>query len=334
MTETCDIDVLVVGLGPAGACAAAEAARAGARVLAIERNAEPGLPVQCAEFVPKMLGAEIGAVASARVQDIATMETFVLAEPADITPDFRGHMIDRARFDQSLVAAAQAAGVECRFATPLREITGDGTAVIGAGEEIAARVIVGADGPRSPVGRAIGCVNAEVLETRQITVDLLRPHDGTDIFLRPEIVGGYGWLFPKGGLCNLGLGLVPEQKARLKPLLDALHAQLIAGGRVGSARASHHGRADSGRRHHRAGGQGGRSDRSPCRRCRGADQSDNRGRDCLGGRFRPVGGAGRGCDPCRTVRRGRWLCRRGRRPFWTLAGACLATAARLDGCLC
>ncbi len=161
MKQLENIDVLVVGLGPAGASAAAEAARAGARVLAVERNAEPGLPVQCAEFVPKMLGAEVAAVAAARVQDIATMETFVLAEPADITPDFRGHMIDRARFDQALIAKAQAAGATCRFATPLREITGDGRAVIGDGEEIAARVIIGADGPRSPVGRAIGCVNTE-----------------------------------------------------------------------------------------------------------------------------------------------------------------------------
>lgn len=234
MTQGRDIDVLVVGLGPAGAAAAAEAARAGARVLAVERNAEPGLPVQCAEFVPKMLGADVGAVAAARVQNIATMETFVQAEPVDITPDFQGHMIDRARFDQSLIAEAQAAGAECRFSTPLREVTADGRAVIGDGEEISARVIIGADGPRSPVGRAIGAPNAELLETRQITVDLKRPHEGTDIFLRPEIVGGYAWLFPKGDVCNLGLGLVPAEKARLKPLLEALHAQLVAEGRVGA----------------------------------------------------------------------------------------------------
>jgi geranylgeranyl reductase family protein len=234
MTERREIDVLVVGLGPAGACAAAEAARAGARVLAVERNAEPGLPVQCAEFVPKMLGADVGAVAAARVQDIATMETFVLEEPADITPDFQGQMIDRARFDQALIAGAQAAGAECRFSTPLREIMADGRALIGDGEEITARAIVGADGPRSPVGRALGCVNADLLETRQITVDLIHPHHGTDIFLRPEITGGYAWLFPKGGLCNLGLGLIPAERARLKPLLGALHAELIAAGRVGA----------------------------------------------------------------------------------------------------
>jgi digeranylgeranylglycerophospholipid reductase len=234
MTAKEAFDVLVVGLGPAGAAAAAEAARAGARVLAVERNAEPGRPVQCAEFVPKMLGFDVKAVAASRVQNIATMETFVKAEPVDITPDFQGHMIDRAGFDQALVAAAQSAGAECRFSTPLRAITTDGRAVIGTGETVAARVIIGADGPRSPVGCAIGAVNSDLLETRQITVDLRRPHGGTDIFLRPEIVGGYAWLFPKGEVCNIGLGLVPSEKARLKPLLEALHAQLVAEGRVGT----------------------------------------------------------------------------------------------------
>ncbi|MFC2969649.1 geranylgeranyl reductase family protein [Acidimangrovimonas pyrenivorans] len=232
------VDVLVSGLGPAGAAAAAAAARAGWKVLAVERNAHPGLPVQCAEFVPMMIGTDVPDVTAARIQDIAAMETFVGAEPADVTPDFRGYMIDRARFDRALIEKAMAAGVQCCFGTPVRAISAEGVVTVGAGAEartIAAKVIIGADGPRSPVGRAAGCPNVDLVETRQVTVDLLQPHDGTDIFLRPEIVGGYAWLFPKGELANLGLGVIPEHKARLKPLLDGLQAQLVAEGRVGPA---------------------------------------------------------------------------------------------------
>ena len=51
--------VLVIGLGPAGASAAAEAARRGCRVLAIDRKREAGRPVQCAEFVPAMVGIDV-----------------------------------------------------------------------------------------------------------------------------------------------------------------------------------------------------------------------------------------------------------------------------------
>ena len=60
---TIDVLVLVVGLGPAGARAARAAAQAGARVLAIDRKRVAGQPVQCAEFVPAMIGIEVEAMA-------------------------------------------------------------------------------------------------------------------------------------------------------------------------------------------------------------------------------------------------------------------------------
>ena len=228
-----DTEVLVAGLGPAGAVAAAAAAAGGARVLAIDRRAQAGLPVQCAEFVPMMLGGDTPAVRAARVQDITTMDTYVRGAGPDITPDFRGHMIDRAAFDAALVEAARRAGAEVRLATPLRAVAPDGTCTLADGTRLRPRVLIGADGPRSLVGRAAGMPNRALMETRQMSVDLPGPHDATDIFLRPEIAGGYAWLFPKGGLANLGLGILPAKKALLKPLLDALHAELLAARRVG-----------------------------------------------------------------------------------------------------
>ena len=36
------------------------------------------------------------------------------------------------------------------------------------------------------------------------------PHDATDIFLRADYRGGYGWLFPKGAVANVGLGVEPR----------------------------------------------------------------------------------------------------------------------------
>lgn len=229
-----DVDVLVVGLGPAGAAAAAKAAAKGLRVLAIERNAEPGLPVQCAEFVPMMIGMKVPDMGDSRVQAISQMNTFVVGGgAADMTPDFRGWMVDRTGFDRHLIEKAQQAGAECRWSTPLRELAEDGTATVGDDQTVKAKTIIGADGPRSRVGEAIGAINVELVETRQITVDLPDAHDATDIFLNAEIVGGYAWLFPRGDVCNLGLGVIPSEKARLKPLLEALHAQLVAEGRVG-----------------------------------------------------------------------------------------------------
>lgn len=225
------VDVLVVGLGPAGASAAATAARAGARVLAVDRRANPGLPVQCAEFVPALLGAETGAVRIAALQDIAAMDTF-LGPEREHTPDFRGVMIDRAAFDAALVAEAAAAGAQIETDTPLHSIA-DGVATLGNGERIVPQVVIGADGPRSTVGRLAGMVNPALVEARQVTVPLLRPHDATDIFLSAGIAGGYGWLFPRGAEANLGLGVTPGVRGRLKALLEDLRAGLIAEGRIG-----------------------------------------------------------------------------------------------------
>lgn len=235
------IDVLVVGLGPAGACAARAAALAGANVIAVERNANPGLPVQCAEFVPLMIGMEMPEVFETQVQDVDHMLTYVEETSAHQTPDFRGHMIDRAKFDQLLIERARDAGAQCHFGTPFRGLDENGHALIGDGERIRANVIIGADGPRSPVARAIGVENSELVETRQVAVDIVEKHKATDIFLTAEIKGGYAWMFPKGDKCNLGLGVVREDKDQLKPLLDALHTRLVKEGRVGAEIHSHTG---------------------------------------------------------------------------------------------
>lgn len=241
MSEPYDIDVLVIGLGPAGSRAAWAAARAGYSVLAIDRRQRPGFPVQCAEFVPAMIGQEIAGLEPLALQRITAMLTCVEGGSADLKPDFPGHMIDREAFDAYLVTRAQTAGADCRFGVQLAWLGADGTARFNGGGTVHARIVIGADGPRSAVGRATGRINTDLVETRQITVPLLVPHEATDIFLSAEIVGGYGWLFPKGETANLGLGVAPAARGKLKPLLSGLHEDLIAQGRVGRGIIRHTG---------------------------------------------------------------------------------------------
>lgn len=232
MTQGC-VDVLCVGLGPAGASAAAAAARGGLRVVAVDRRREAGQPVQCAEFVPAMLGVEVAALAQSVRQGIDAMLTFVEADAPDVHAGFRGTMLDRARFDAGLVDAAKAAGACCRFGVAVRSITADGRVDLADGSVLTPLVIVGADGPRSIVGEAIGRCNEALVETRQVSVPLRIAHDATDIFLSDAIPGGYGWLFPKGDVANVGAGVVPSARARLKDIVNALHRSLVDAGRVG-----------------------------------------------------------------------------------------------------
>ncbi len=243
MSDPVYIDVLVAGLGPAGACAARKAADAGLTVVAIEKKAEAGTPVQCAEFVPAMVGIEVADLFATCRQAIDSMMTFVERDAPDVMENFPGQMIDRQAFDSQLVEMAIKAGVDCRFGAVLKSVTPKGTLILSTGETLQAKVIIGADGPRSRIGAAIGQTNTELVETRQISVPLLQPHSATDIFLSADIAGGYGWLFPKGDIANLGIGVEAGQKDRLKPLLENLHRELIQAGRVGEKILYHTGGA-------------------------------------------------------------------------------------------
>jgi geranylgeranyl reductase family protein len=214
-------DVIVLGLGPAGASAAAEAARAGCKVIALDRKREAGVPVQCAELVPQMLEVSPAALR----QRIDSMATFVEDDAPDLTPGFPGQMLDRAAFDAALVEEARRAGAQVRFSSVVHRVRPEGVE-LSDGSLVRGKAVVGADGPRSRAGKAIGSVNRELVETRQITVGLKQPHRATDIFLSAQIPGGYGWLFPKGERANLGAGVSPAYKGRLKSIVARLHASL------------------------------------------------------------------------------------------------------------
>jgi flavin-dependent dehydrogenase len=81
------------------------------------------------------------------------------------------------------------------------------------------------------------------VETRQVTVPLVLPHDATDIFLSADYRGGYGWLFPKGAVANVGIGisvdgaLADDKSTRrgLKAMLLALLTRLANERRIGTS---------------------------------------------------------------------------------------------------
>jgi digeranylgeranylglycerophospholipid reductase len=228
-------DVVVVGLGPAGSRAASIAARAGLEVVALERRRAAGTPTQCAEFVPAPIERDVPDVYSVAEQKVARMLTFIGARAPVVTKDFRGLMIGRAAFDRMLAQQAAINGAECRYGESVLSVDGDGVVETSAGTRLRPRVLIGADGPRSQVGAAIGRINRDLVETRQVTVPLVLPHDATDIFLKAEYRGGYGWLFPKGAVANVGIGVAAAMRASLKPMLASLCRRLVGERRIGSA---------------------------------------------------------------------------------------------------
>jgi digeranylgeranylglycerophospholipid reductase len=227
-------DILVVGLGPAGSRAAATAAAAGLNVVALERRKTAGTPVQCAEFVPAPIEQDVPNVRAVTKQKVTRMLTFVAAKQAEVTEHFHGLMIDRGAFDRMLAHEAAWNGADCRYGETVLSIDIEGTVTTSAGARLRPRVLIGADGPDSRIGAAIGAINRNLVDTRQITVPLVLPYDATDIFLSADYRGGYAWLFPKGAVANVGLGVAIESRKLLKPLLAALCAKLADERRIGT----------------------------------------------------------------------------------------------------
>ncbi|MFQ6057622.1 MAG: geranylgeranyl reductase family protein [Anaerolineae bacterium] len=220
-------DVVIVGAGPAGSSAALAAAQAGAQVLVVERRREIGLPVQCAEYVPRQLQSHVPWSSDWVAQEISVMRTH-LPDGEVVERPAAGYVIHRALFDQGLAAAARRAGAEVMLATQALEPTADGMVVRQGRKtfQVGAKVIVGADGPRSTVAGWMGQANRKMLVAAQCQVHLERPVEATQVYFDPLYVGGYGWLFPKGRAANVGVGVRgnsgPSPKEALAHLLDSL----------------------------------------------------------------------------------------------------------------
>lgn len=228
-------DVLVVGLGPAGSSAARAAAARGLHVIAVDKRARIGEPVQCAEFIPQAIAryARGGGVLR---QAIAGMRTILPSGETHHSP-FCGLTIDRGAFDRDLAQKAQAAGAELRLRTALTAFdAAAGIATVrcaAADAPIAFRVLVAADGPRSKVGALAGLPALGVVRSLQYAVPLPAPLADTLVWLSDATPGGYAWLFPRGEEANLGLGMDGADARRRKQALEQLRGRLIAEGVVG-----------------------------------------------------------------------------------------------------
>ena len=229
------VDVLVVGLGPAGGAAALTAAVRGLKVAGVERRKEIGVPVQCAEFIPLPMWkyAQSKGVLQQRISGMKS----VLPSGEVHRTESPGLMVDRAAFDQALALEAEASGARLCRDSRLESLNLDeSVAVVRTPTErieLRYKVLIAADGPHSFVARCLGLPPLETVETRQYTVPLRQPVTDTRIWLSERYPGGYAWLFPKGESANLGLGVDKLLAPDLKLLLDELHAQLAAEGLVG-----------------------------------------------------------------------------------------------------
>jgi digeranylgeranylglycerophospholipid reductase len=226
-------DVVVIGSGPAGATAAKFAARGGARTLLVDQRPELGHPVQCGEFLPTPSElADLFSCPDAIAEAYAVPSETVLHETNTlvcISPSGRrfrsplaGYVVSRRAYDKRLALDAEAEGAELRYPCGVTRVD-DQTVEFAGGDRVEARVVVGADGPLSTVGRSVGySVPREMF--RMITATVAE-ESGPEIelYFGRLAPGGYAWRFPRAHDANVGLGVAKLPNGHgLDGLLDEL----------------------------------------------------------------------------------------------------------------
>jgi len=213
------VDILVVGSGPAGSTAARFAAQSGASVKIIERRSEVGVPVRCGEFMPsdeEILNMFPKLKDMDEIFDIPEelrcLKTYGidLIDPSDKTVrlDFNGYTTDRDRFDQYLARIACEAGAEIEMNNMFLDCK-DNVASTTNGD-IEYKVLIGADGPGSRVASSIGLQknqNPYPAVTAQVKGDF---EPCTKMYFGGIAPGAYGWIIPKDGRANIGVGFSPR----------------------------------------------------------------------------------------------------------------------------
>lgn len=216
-------DVIVVGGGPSGTTFARIAAEGGLSVLVLEKDRDIGMPVRCGEAVSDA-GLRIFVDPDDRWIK-STINKIRLVAPNETEVKFelkeKGYILDRRIFDYDLAHLAGEAGAKIVTKTYVTGLLFEKDFVAGVkgeylGEpfEVKAKLIVGADGVESRVGRwarihtQLRLKDIESAVQKTVTGINVEP-DCFDFYMsRLWAPGGYLWVFPKGKhSANIGLGI-------------------------------------------------------------------------------------------------------------------------------
>jgi geranylgeranyl reductase family protein len=227
-----DIDVIVAGAGPAGAMAAYTLARAGRRVLVVERYTLPrqkpcggGISTRVFTRFP-WLREPLGRIPTHPVSSLylegpsGGVFRMQSSGPAVL-------LIRRIEFDFLLASLAREAGAEILAPAAIAQASQDADGVTlrtRDGRELRARIVIAADGVNSVIARRLGMnpgwpperLALDMMEETPTTSLRTAEPDTLSVLYGYGGAHGYAYIFPKREHVNVGIGYVlPYFKQRV-----------------------------------------------------------------------------------------------------------------------
>ena len=217
-------DVVVVGGGPAGSMAAWEAAKGGVSVCMLEKDRDIGYPVHCGEAAGESGLRQFVEIEDSWIAEKITSVKLVSPNLTSVDIDFAaetGYILNRRIFDYDLSRYAANAGAEVYTKAYVKNVLANNGEVNGVvldylGEEkqIQAKIVIGADGLTSRVGRWAGLKTLVRMKDMESAVQYsvanvdIEPNKMIMYVGRNHAPGGYIWVFPKGKkFANIGIGI-------------------------------------------------------------------------------------------------------------------------------
>ncbi|MHA1974746.1 MAG: geranylgeranyl reductase family protein [Candidatus Hodarchaeales archaeon] len=228
-----DVDILIVGLGPAGASVLYnlnKVLRSEYKVLAIDYREKIGYPVQCGEFMPDPKEIKILMKEVPNTDELFHFDEKYISQRTNrisfnspngkvIQTPFEGYTIHRGKWNNDLVEKSKNEAVEVWNSSYATDYSNGTVSVIHKGEKVEVRpkVIVGADGVSSKVAKWGGLDEKRssdhfaIVKQHFISEITSEKYDPTNIqmFFGEEYApGAYAWIIPKGGQeANIGTGI-------------------------------------------------------------------------------------------------------------------------------
>jgi len=247
-----EYDLVVVGAGPAGSIAAKTAAEKGLDVLLVEKRQEIGTPVRCGELVSSRAIAKFTEINKKWVAAEVKWAKIYLPDGKEIIQSGEDEkevqlVLERKIFDRHLAELAAKAGADIMVKTAAIGLKRrkDGLVdiilrKIGEDFSVKSKIIIGADGIESRVGKWAGIDTSLELDeigsaVQYLMIDVDFDSDYAYFWFSKDIApGGYAWLFPKGERkANIGLGVIPALTNKsAKEYLDDFVKKNFEGGKI------------------------------------------------------------------------------------------------------